>query len=120
MLIWICGTSGVFPGESAHVSSGGTHVRFASELYLQCHASLRGDQGIRGFHSRLSHEAFPRGFPTGLSHVPPWCETILGLKVEVVQGKRVSLELTETPSLLWEWWKDTGVPLAFPVESTSS
>ena len=27
-------------------------------------------------------EAFTRGFPTGLSHVPPWCESILGLKVE--------------------------------------
>ena len=23
----------------------------------------------------LSLEAFPRGFPTGLSHVPPWCES---------------------------------------------
>ena len=45
------------------------------------------DQGICGFPSRLSHEAFPRGFPTGLSHVPPWCESILGLKVEAVQGK---------------------------------
>ena len=32
----------------------------------------------------LSLEAFPRGFPTGLSHVPPWCESILGLKVEAV------------------------------------
>ena len=32
--------------------------------------------------------AFPRGFPTGLSHVPPWCESILGLKVESVQGNR--------------------------------
>ena len=41
---------------------------------------------------RLSHEAFPRGFPTGLSHVPPWCESILGLKVEAVQGKQVSLQ----------------------------
>ena len=37
---------------------------------------------------RLSHEAFPRDFPTGLSHVPPWCESILGLKVEAVQGNR--------------------------------
>ena len=44
---------------------------------------------------RLSHEAFPRGFPTGLSHVPPWCESILGLKVEAVQGKPVSLKWTE-------------------------
>ena len=35
--------------------------------------------------------AFPRGFPTGLSHVPPLCESILGLKVEAVQGKQVSL-----------------------------
>ena len=39
----------------------------------------------------LSLEAFPRGFPTELSHVPPWCESILGLKVEAVQGKQVSL-----------------------------
>ena len=42
----------------------------------------------RGFPSRLSHEAFPRDFPTGLSHLPPWCESILGLKVEAVQGNR--------------------------------
>ena len=40
--------------------------------------------------------AFPRGFPTGLFHVPPCCESILGLKVEAVQGKQVSLEWTET------------------------
>jgi len=51
----------------------------------------------------LSLEAFPRGFPTGLSHVPPWCESILGLKVEAVQGKQVSLEWTETSGGLWEW-----------------
>ena len=30
----------------------------------------------------LSLEAFPRGFPTGLLHVPPWCESILGFNVE--------------------------------------
>ena len=69
---------------------------------------------------RLSHEAFPRGFPTGLSHVPPWCESILGLKVEAVQGKQVSLEWTETSGRLWEWWHDPGVPLPLPVESASS
>ena len=44
----------------------------------------------------LSLEAFPRGFPTGLSHVPPCCESILGLKVEAVQGKQGSLESSET------------------------
>ena len=46
--------------------------------------------------SRLSHEAFPRGSPTRLSHVPPWCESILGLKVEAVVGSQVSQEWTET------------------------
>ena len=46
------------------------------------------DQGICGFSSRLSHKALPRGFPTGLSHLPPWWESILGLKVEEVQGNQ--------------------------------
>ena len=60
----------------------------------------------RGFPTRLSHEAFPRGFPTGLTHVSLSCESILGLKVEAVQGKQVSLEWTETSGGLWEWWHD--------------
>ena len=64
---------------------------------------------------------FPGGFPTrlstGLSHVPLWCELILGLKVEAVQGKQVSLECTETSGGLRERWDDPGVPLAFHVES---
>ena len=68
----------------------------------------------------LSLEAFPRVFPTGLSHVPQWSESILGLKVEAVQGKQVSLEWTETSGGLWEWWNDPGVPLAFALESASS
>ena len=65
-------------------------------------------------------ESFPRSFPAGLSHVPPWCESILGLNVEAVQGKQVSLEWCETTGGLWEWWHDPGVPLAFPEESASS
>ena len=68
----------------------------------------------------LSLEAFPRGFPTGLSHVPLWWESILGVKVEAVQGKQVPLEWTEASGGLLEWWHDAGVPLAFPVESASS
>ena len=40
------------------------HVRYPSELYQQCHASLRVDLGIYGFLSRLSHDAFPQGCPT--------------------------------------------------------
>ena len=106
--------------EAVIVSSGGMHVRFPPELKQQCHASLRVDQGFCVFPSRLSHEAFPRGLPTGLCHVPLWCESILGLKVEAVEGKQVSLEWTETSGGLWEWWHDPGVPLAFPVESASS
>ena len=89
------GTSGVSRGESVLVSSGGMHVRCPPELVQQCHSSLRVDQGMCGFPSRLSHESFPRGFPTGLSHVPPSCESILGLKVEAVHGQQVSLEWTE-------------------------
>ena len=86
----------------------------------------RAVAAVSRFHSRgswnlwLSLEAFPRGFPTGLSQVPPWCESNLGLKVEAVQGKQVSLEWTETSGGLWEWWHDLGVSLAFPVESASS
>ena len=68
----------------------------------------------------LSIEAFPRGFPTGLSHVPRWCESILGVNVEAVQGKQVSLEWTETSGGLLECWQGPGVPLIFPVESASS
>ena len=45
----------------------------------------------RGF-----HEAFPRRFPTVMSHVPPWCQSILVLNVEAVQGKQASVEWTET------------------------
>ena len=46
--------------------------------------SSRSLQAVSGFRSSefsdlwLSLEAFPRGFPTGLSHVPPWCESNLG------------------------------------------
>ena len=97
---------------------------------LECgHAralSYRAVAALSRFPSRgsrdqgLSLEAFPRGFHTGLSHVPPWCESILGLKVEAVQGKQVSLEWTEKSGGLWEWWHGPEVPLAFPVESASS
>ena len=86
--------------------------------------SSRGVAAVSLFPTRgsrdlcLSLEAFTRGFPTGLSHVPPCCESILGLKVETVQGKQVSLEWTETSGGLWEWWHDPGVPLAFPVRET--
>ena len=106
--------------EAVLVSSGGMHVRFPAEIEQHCHASRRMDQGICVFPSRFSLEAFTRDFPTGLSHVPPWCESILGLKVEAVQGKQVCLEWNETSGGLWEWWHDHGVPLSLPVESASA
>ena len=88
--------------------------------------SSRGVAAVSLFPSHESRDlwlsllAFPSGFPTGLSHGPPWCESILGLKVEALQGKQVSLEWTETSGGLWEWWHNPGDPLAFPVESASS
>ena len=87
VLTWILGYFWSLPrGVSPHLEWG--HARaLSSRAVAAVSVSLRVDQGICGFPSRLPHEAFPRGFPTGLSHVPPWCESILGLKVEAVQGK---------------------------------
>ena len=65
-------------------------------------------------------ESFPRGSPTGLSHVSRWCESILGVKAEAVQGKQVPVEWTETSGGVLEWWHDPAVPLPFPLESASS
>ena len=58
-------------------------------------AFLRAVAAVSRFHSRgsgdlwLSLESFPRGFPTGLSYVSRWCESILSVKAEAVQGKQV-------------------------------
>ena len=116
MLTWILGYFWSLPrGASPRLELG--HARALS---------FRAVAAVSRFPSRgsrylwLSLEAFPRGFATGLSNVPPWCESILGLKVEAVEGKQISLEWTETSGGLWEWWHDPGVPLAFPVESAST
>ena len=104
-------------------------LRAVSPLHEWGHARAlfsRAVAAVQRFPSRgsrdlwLSLKAFPRGFPTGLSHVPSWCESILGLKVEAVHGKQFSLQWTEASGGLWEWWHDLGVPLAFPVESAST
>ena len=97
--------------ESPQGSQSSTRVGACTWAFLPSSSSsvpipfklIKGSVAFpRGFPTRLSHEAFPRGFPTGLSHVPPCCESILGLKVEAVQGKQVSLEWTETSGGLWE------------------
>ena len=116
VLTWILGYFWSLPrGVSPHLEWGD-----ARELSSRAVAAVSRFPSHGSMDQGLSLEAFPRGFPTGLSHVPPWCESILGLKVEAVQGKQVSLEWTETSGGLWEWWHDPGVPLAFPVESASS
>ena len=116
VLTWILGYVWSLPrGVSPRLEWGHAHALSSPAVAAVSRFPSRGSTD-----QELSHEAFPRGFPTGLSHVPPWCESILGLKVEAEQGKQVSLEWTETSGGLWEWWHDPGVPLAFPVEIASS
>ena len=85
MLTWILGyfwslRSGVSPRlEWGHERT------LSSRAVAAVSPSIGVDHRICGFRLRLSQEAFPRGFPTGLSHVPPWCESILGLKFEAEQ-----------------------------------
>ena len=119
MLTWILGYFwSLSRGVSPRLECGHARALSSRAVAAVSRFHSRGS-GICGFPSRLSHEAFPRGFPTGLSHVPPWCVSILGLKVEAVQGIQVSLEWTETSGGHWERLHDPGVPLAFPVESAS-
>ena len=116
VLTWILGYFWSLPrGVSPHLEWGYALALSSRAVAAVSRFPFRGSRDLC-----LSLEAFPRGFPTGLSHVPPWCESILGLKVEAVQGKQISLECTETSGGLWERWHDPGVPLAFPVESASS
>ena len=64
VLTWILGYFWSLPrGVSPHLETG-MHVRFPPELWQLCGPSLRVDQGICGFPSRLSHEDFPQGCPT--------------------------------------------------------
>ena len=64
VLTWILGYFWSLPrGVSLRLKWG--HARALSSVAVQqCRASLRVDQGICGFPSRLSNEAFPQGSPT--------------------------------------------------------
>ena len=86
VLTWILGYFWSLPrGFSPRLEWG--HARaLSSRAVTAVSRSIRVDQGICGFPSRLSHEDFPRGFPTGLSHLPPWCESILGVKVRLCRN----------------------------------
>ena len=99
VLTWILGYFCSLPrGVSPHLDWGHARALSSQAVAAVLRFPSRGSRDLW-----LSVEAFFRGFPTGLSHVPPWCELILGLKVEAVQGKQVSLEWTETSGGLWEW-----------------
>ena len=89
VLTWILRYFWSLPRGVSHRLEWG-HARALSSLTVAAvsHFPSRGSRDLW-----LSLEAFPRGFsrgfPTGLSHVTPWCESILGLKVEAVQENRL-------------------------------
>ena len=96
VLTWILGyVRSLTRGERPRVEWGHARALSSGAVAAVSRFPLRGSRYLW-----LSLEAFPggfpRGFPTGLSHVPPWWESILGVKVEAVQGKQVPLEWTET------------------------
>ena len=68
VLTWMLGNFWSLPGESVLVSSGGMHVRFPPECSRSVtlpFAWIKGSVAFpRGFPTRLSHEAFPQGCPT--------------------------------------------------------
>ena len=83
VLTWSLGNFWSLPmGVSPRLEWGHARALSSRALAAVSRFPWRGsrDQG-------LSLEAFPGGFPTRLSHVPPWCESILDLKVDAVQGK---------------------------------
>ena len=129
VLTWILGYFWSLPRGAIHRLQRG-HARALSSRFVAAVSRFPSRESWdlwlshkdfpRGCPTRLSHRAVPRGFRTGLSHVPVWWQSILGVKVEAVQGKQFPLEWTETSGGLLQWWHDAGVPLAFPVESASS
>ena len=116
MLTWILGYFWSLPrGVSPGLEWGHARVLSSRAVAAVSHFRSRGSSDLW-----LFLQALPRGYPRGLSHMPPRRESNLGVKVEAVQGKQVPLEWTESSGGLLEWWHDAGVPLAFPVESASS
>ena len=72
VLTWILGYFWSLPRGVSPLLERGMHVPFPPKLWQLYGASLRVDQGICGFPSRLSQEAFQeafsRGYPSKLSH----------------------------------------------------
>ena len=85
LLTWILGYFWSLPRTvSPLLERGHAHALSSRALAAVSRLPSRGSRVLW-----LSLEAFPRGFPTGLPHVPLWCESMLGLKVEAVQGIQV-------------------------------
>ena len=87
VLTWILGYSWSLPrGVSPRLEWGHTRALSSRAVAAVFRFPSCGSRDLW-----LSLEALPRGFPTGLSHMPQRCESILGLKVEAEQGKQFSL-----------------------------
>ena len=72
VLTWILGFFCSLPsGVSPRLEWGHARAFSSRAVAAVSHFPSRGSRNLW-----LSLEAFPRGFPTGLSHVPPWCESI--------------------------------------------
>ena len=84
MLTWILGYYWRLPRRlSPRLVWGHAHALSSRAVAAVSRFPLLGSRDLW-----LFLEDFPQGFPTGLSHVPPRFESILGLKVEGVQGNR--------------------------------
>ena len=104
------------PLESPQGSQTSSRVETCTSAFLpSCSCSVS-----RPVQLTQGSVAFPQGFHTGLSHVPPWCESIVAMTVEAVQGNQVTLDWTETFGVFENGGTTPGVPLDFPVDSASS
>ena len=80
VLQWILGYFWSLPrGVSPHLEWGHARALSSRAVAAVSRFPCRGSRDLW-----LSLEAFPRGFHTGLFHVPPCSESMLGLKVEAV------------------------------------
>ena len=76
VLTWILGYFWSLPrGVSPCLEWGHAHVLSSPAVAAVSRFPSSGSRD-RWLSLEAFHEAFPRGFPTGLSHVSPWCESI--------------------------------------------
>ena len=89
------------PLESPQESQDSSQVETYTSVFLpSCSSSVRLPDVL----TQIS-VAFPRG-ATGLLQMPPWCDSMLRVTFEAVQGNQVHLEWSETFGGLLEWIHD--------------